>query len=64
VAPFESATVESGTTTEGPLAETTAPVPEVTEPLLETPVEENVGTPAPVESIQVMLFQSKLLMKL
>jgi hypothetical protein len=51
VAPFESATGESGITTEELLAETISPVPEETELLLETPVEENVDTPAPVESI-------------
>ena len=64
VAPFESACAEQGTTTEAPLAEAAAPVSEDAEPLLEKPVEENVDTPAPVESILVMVFQSKLLMKL
>ena len=63
VAPIESATAESGTATEVPLAETIARVPKEADPLLEAPVEENVDTPAPVESIQVMLFQSRLLMQ-
>ena len=54
MAPIESATAESGTATEVPLAETIARVPKEAEPLLEAPVEENVDTPAPVESIQVI----------
>jgi len=44
VAPLESATAESGTTTEEPLTESSAPVPEEAEPLLEPPVDENVDT--------------------
>ena len=60
VAPLESAPEESGVATEEPLAEATAPVAEV-EPLVETSVEENVVTPEPVESIQVMIFHSRLL---
>ena len=63
MAPLESATAESGTATEKPLAETITRVPKEAEPLLETLVEENVDTPAPVESIQVMLFQSRPLMQ-
>ncbi len=49
VAPLGSTTIESRTTTEGPLAETTATVPEEAKHLFEAPVEENVDTPAPVE---------------
>jgi hypothetical protein len=53
VAPLESATAESGTTSEEPLTESSATVPDEAEP----PVDENVNTPALVESIQVMAFQ-------
>ena len=42
--------------------ETAASVPEEAEPLVGTPIEDHVDTPAPVESIQVISFQSRLLM--